>query len=557
MHLRQISIQDFRGIAGLDLELGRDTVVVGENNHGKTSLLDVLHRCLGPAGDGEAPAWEYRDFRRGPGGIVGPIRVVLAFEPAPGQTAPTLDERLFAAASSEGPDGARHVRLQFTGEPGSGAMGVRLVDAEGTPLELPAHDAIVSRLRQLHPVLLIRLAQLPQDDPLEWASQSVTRDFDASDGDDAEEVITKVYHRLLRTRGRIPTGEIRRGLQAARHLGVGGGSEGDKPGRGAVRRMLERFEEGASSAQGGRHSAGSGAHSLGLLMVLGALLEARGTAAMDADAAPLIAIEEPEVHLHPMLLSSAWHVIQGLQAQTLVTTNSGELLSEIPLVNVRRLVRSGGRIHAYRLREGTLAPDALRRVAYHVRAKRGVTLFARCWILVEGETEFWLLNELAAILGYDLNAEGVRCVEFAQCGVAPLVRLANDLGIRWHLLSDGDESGVGFADDAVRQMEGRRRRDHVTRLPRRDVEMLLWDEGFADVYLRAAGMNGAAGEGGDAPPNPKKVVARAVRAHSKPYLALMVAEECARRGPGSVPGPLRHVIETAVRLARSAVDGEG
>lgn len=555
MHLRQISITNFRGISSLDLELGRDTVVVGENNHGKTSLLDVLHRCLGPPEDGEAPAWEYRDFRRGPDGIVGPIRVVLAFEPAPDPTAPTLDDRLFAAAASEGPDGARWVRLEFTGEPGSGAMGVKLVDAEGTPLELPAHDAIVSRLRQIHPVLLIRLAQLPQDDPLEWASRSVVRDFDASDGDEPEEVITQVYHRLLRTRGGIPTGEIHRGLQAARHLGVGGGSEGDMPARSAVRRMLERFVEDAP-AKGGRPSAGSGAHSLGLLMVLGALLEARGTAAMDGETAPLIAMEEPEVHLHPMLLSSAWHVIQGLQAQTLVTTNSGELLSEIPLVNVRRLVRSGGRIHAYRLRDGTLAPDALRRVAYHVRAKRGVTLFARCWILVEGETEFWLLSELAAILGYDLHAEGVRCVEFAQCGVAPLVRLANDLGIRWHLLSDGDESGVGFADDAARQMEGRRRRDHVTRLPRRNVEMLLWDEGFADVYLRAAGMTGAGGEGGEGPPNPKKVVAKAVRAHSKPYLALMVAEECARRGPGSVPGPLRHVIEAAVELARGVVDGE-
>ena len=40
----------------------------------------------------------------------------------------------------------------------------------------------------------------------------------------------------------------------------------------------------------------------------------------------------------------------------------------------------------------------------------------------------------------------------------------------------------------------------------------------------------------------------------KEVLALMVAEESARRGPDSVPSALRTVIETAVRLAREAVE---
>ena len=85
--------------------------------------------------------------------------------------------------------------------------------------------------------------------------------------------------------------------------------------------------------------------------------------------------------------------------------------------------------------------DDLRRIAYHVRINRAAALFARCWILVEGETEAWVLPELAQICGYDLAAEGIRCVEFAQCGIDPLVRLATDLGIEWHLLADGDLAG--------------------------------------------------------------------------------------------------------------------
>ena len=58
--------------------------------------------------------------------------------------------------------------------------------------------------------------------------------------------------------------------------------------------------------------------------------------------------------------------------------------------------------------------------------------------------------------------------------------------------------------------------------------------------------------------NPYHIVARAIRRHSKPWLALTVAEECARRGPDSVPGSLRHVIEASVTLARNAIrDGSG
>ncbi|NJD19133.1 MAG: DUF2813 domain-containing protein [Gemmatimonadetes bacterium] len=554
MLLSRVSITNFRGIPRLALTLDHTTVVIGENNHGKTSLLDVLQRCLGAPEEGEKPAWEYRDFRRGPQGVVGPNRVVLGFEAGERDPAEGLSARLFAAASVPGDDGVPRLRVEFSGEPGSGAMVARFLDGAGSPVDVPDPDGLLLRLRQLHPVVVVRLATPAEEEPLEWVTHEDRLDFDPLYGDDPQEVITQVYHRLTRTRGAIAPEEIRRGIQAVWHLRAELDEEDRAVAAGPVGGLLGRFLA-AAAAEGPAQRAGSGSRSLGLLMVLGSLLEARSASGALAGSSPIIAIEEPEVHLHPMLLSSTWDVIQGLQAQTLVTTNSGEFLSQVPIQNLRRLARRPDRIEAYRLRDKTLTPDALRRVTYHVRAKRGVTLFARCWLLVEGETEFWLMQELAGVLGYDLHAEGVRCVEFAQCGVAPLVRLANDLGIEWHVISDGDDAGVAFAADASEQVAKRRRRDHVTRLERRNMEMLLWDHGFADVFLRAAGLPlpGPGTPASEDRPSPRKVVERAIRAHSKPALALMVAEECARRGPGSVPQPLRHVIETCDRLARAAV----
>jgi putative ATP-dependent endonuclease of OLD family len=484
---------------------------------------------------------------------------VLGFEAGEGHAAGGFTDRIFKAATAPGPDGVPRLRVEFTGDPESGAMAHRFLDGEGEPIDVPDPEGTLLRLRQLHPVVVVRLAEPPGDDALEWVTHEDRLDFDPLYGDDPQEVITQVYHRLTRTRGAIAPEEIRRGLQAVWHLRAEMDDADEAGIGGPVGGLLDRFLS-AAAAEGPAQRAGSGSRSLGLLMVLGSLLEGRGAGGALAGTSPIIAIEEPEVHLHPALLSSTWDVIRGLRAQTLVTTNSGEFLSQVPIQDLRRLARRRDRIEAFWLREGTLTPDALRRVTYHVRAKRGVTLFARCWLLVEGETEFWLLRELAEVLGYDLAAEGVRCVEFAQCGVAPLVLLANDLGIEWHLVSDGDDAGAAFAADASAQVSKRRKKDHVTRLERRNMEMLLWDHGFDDVFLRAAGLPvpGPGTPPAEERPNPRKVVERAIRAHSKPALALMVAEECARRGPGSVPVPLRRVIETCVRLARAAVsDGFG
>lgn len=46
MKLRRLEIQHFRGIVELDLKLGDTTVLIGENNTGKTTILDALKIAL-------------------------------------------------------------------------------------------------------------------------------------------------------------------------------------------------------------------------------------------------------------------------------------------------------------------------------------------------------------------------------------------------------------------------------------------------------------------------------------------------------------------------------
>ena len=46
MSLRRIDIKHFRGIRGLSLELDKVTVLIGENNTAKTTILKALEICM-------------------------------------------------------------------------------------------------------------------------------------------------------------------------------------------------------------------------------------------------------------------------------------------------------------------------------------------------------------------------------------------------------------------------------------------------------------------------------------------------------------------------------
>jgi putative ATP-dependent endonuclease of OLD family len=191
----------------------------------------------------------------------------------------------------------------------------------------------------------------------------------------------------------------------------------------------------------------------------------------------------------------------------------------------------------------------MRRIGYHIRVRRGEAMFARCWLLIEGETEFWLLPELARLMGYEFPTEGVRCIEFAQAGVEPLVKLANDMGIEWHLLADGDKAGKYYRDAARLHLRRDKERERITLLRHVDIEHSLWHHGYAGVYRRLAGSGHSRSRRRSQ--RPATVIRHATHRRSKPGVALAVVEAAAAEGSPGVPPILQRVIETVVRLARS------
>lgn len=544
MQLRRVEIEKFRAFDRIAVDFDLTTVLIGENGSGKTSVFDALLICLGHGrAASETFAFDEDDFHRAPGAPVEPIRIRITIgESAQGR----WDEphtALIRPAIVARKDGSRVVELEVTARlTADGKVDTTwfMRGGDGRPIPAARSPEILRRLRELVPVVTLR-SNLTYLFP-EEASNGTNGEAGA-----LERTIEAHYDRLTET-DVLPAGShARNRLDDALRVARDAAQRIITPATASERRREKRLtEEGlripVTVRKRGRP--GSAAQRLGTLILLGAIFESGVRGVADRHASPILLVEDPEAHLHPTTLASLWGLFESMRFQRILSTNSSELLSVVPLHSIRRLVRQDERVVVHSIEPDALTVEQLRRVRYHVRARRGLAFFARSWLLVEGETEFWLLPELAHLCGYDFATEGVACVEFAQCGIAPLVRLAQALGIEWHVLVDGDRAGRVYGSTTRGLVRHETDHERLTQLAEPDIENCLWNHGYADVYREIAGISRATWE------RPSNVIDRAIRKSSKPFLAIAAIEAIAREGSPGMPEQLRRVVEQVVRLAR-------
>ena len=552
MHLERVEIVGFRGINRLSLMLEQNNVLIGENAWGKSSLLDALTLLLSPEFD--LYHFVREDFWFPPGDVQGRERhlhIILTFrENEPGRHR-VRRYRPLSNCWVPCDDGYQRVFYRLEGElaDDDSVMTLRsFINGEGEALEVENIDELARHLVRLMPVLRLRDARfmrrihngtVPHSPQIEITARQL--DF--------------LSRELVHHPQNLTDAQIRQGLSA-------------------MVQLLEHYFAEQSSAQSRhrlmrRHShdeqrswryldiinrmidkPGGRSHRVILLGLFSTLLQAKGTVRLDRDARPLLLIEDPETRLHPIMLSVAWHLLNLLPLQRVTTTNSGELLSLTPVEHVCRLVRESSRVSAWRLGPGGMNAEDSRRIAFHIRFNRASSLFARCWLLVEGETETWVINELARQCGHHFDAEGVKVIEFAQSGLKPLIKFARRMGIEWHVLVDGDEAGKKYAA-TVRSLlndDKMLERDHLTALPAMDMEHFMYRQGFDDVYHRVAQLPM------NIPMNMRRVITKAIHRSSKPDLAIEVAMEAGRRGVDAIPTLLKKMFSRVLWLARGRAD---
>jgi putative ATP-dependent endonuclease of OLD family len=549
MLLRSVRIENFRAVKSAAISFDLTTVLIGENDCGRSSVMEAIALVLGwNAEDGGfqfQPFHVHRPAEAEPSAVP-PILIALEFSES---VAGEWDSGGFEPLRGALPDalgGDRRFWLEVTRTAGTTT---RWTFVSAGRKALVNDGNLLAWLRRRMPVFWMAEGMVTGRSggvaPAQLADGAAGRLADQ---------VSKQYRDLLEGTALDVSAAIEGGSAAANQLLLARANPLNNQTilRGEVLDEITGRRKSPSSgiSAGQLRRPGTAAQKIGVLLLAGALLRS-GANRKEGGEDPLALIEDPEAHLHPMTLASIWSVMDQVGGQKIIATHSGGLLASARLSSIRRLTRREGVVKEWRVPDGSLKADELRRYTYHLRSRRASASFARCWLLVEGETEFWLMGELARVCGYEFASEGVVCVEFAQCGLAPLIKVAQHLGIEWHLLADGDTAGRNYAQSARQYANPGSMKDRMTLLQEVDIENCFWRHGYADVFRNAAySRNSRVDPGAQRRAPAKAVIKRALERHSKPLLAVKILDSLIDRGPEGVPLPLRNAIETCIRLAR-------
>ncbi|MDH3939703.1 MAG: DUF2813 domain-containing protein [Xanthomonadales bacterium] len=553
MFLHGLRIENFRAIRKTFINFDDGTALIGENDCGISSVLDALELALGQEDDILACHRHQFHHVEGSDQPNGPIRLQLRFrEDRVGEwDADTFSP--FAPVLPGRKNRLRELWYEIRIDPEQGGDSPAEMRLRSPGSKGQSNDPQLIRLiRQLNPLVRVSAGMLTghgQHFP-KTPGKAKPEAFTAEISELVERINRAVESRLAGTSVNLKS-DLEDGLAAAAALiemdtfKLGSRESGLSR---TVGEIIGWTPSGTQKMGSTRLQApNSEPEKLGILLLIGALLRARPAGIIPA-ADPLWIIEEPEAHLHPITLTSVAMFVSLIQRQKIVTTYSAELLSSIPLRQLRRLVRFDGVLHERRVQPNTLSRSELRRFHYHLRSRFGVSSFARLWLLVEGESEYWLIPQIARLMGYEFALEGIACVEFAQCGLDPPIKVAQELGIEWHVLADGDSAGGSYTATARAYLNGADENERLTVFRQQDIEHCFWQHGYQEVYKKHSRLKGRQLE--DA--SPAKVIQMAVRKRSKPFLALSVAEAIAAENSPGIPQILQDMIHSCVAIARNS-----
>jgi putative ATP-dependent endonuclease of OLD family len=567
MFLSYLKIRNFRGIEELEIDLDDVCVLIGENNVGKSSVLDALRLCLTRSLSRRGSVFEEYDYHLPDGETepskAKPIEITLRFvEHEEGEWPEEVSQQLAHAVQSDQDERSSvtlYVRSSFDVATKGFVTEYDFLNLVGEPLVKAKNPIYISRLQQLIPSFYLSslrdAAQEFRARSAFWGPFVRSLDLDDQDRHELEAALAELNKKVLDNHAAFES--VKERLEKTADLVPLGDKEPVSieavPSK--IFDILSRTQVNLASKTGARipiRRHGSGTQSLAVICLFDAFLQSQLEDSYDEHAQPLLALEEPEAHLHPSAVKAAGEMLCNLAGQKIISTHSGELLAGVPLMKIRRLRRKDGKICVYRLQEGILTTEEVNKLDYKIRTTRGSLLFSRFWLLVEGETEATLIPECAMALGYDLYAEGISCIEFSQVGVEKFIKLADQLGIEWLVLADGDEAGQNYSNSVRTQLNGRPEEDHVWCLPNQNMEVFLCASGFGDIYEANVrpDQTSLITVNKDTHGYWERVIGALVK-KTKPKCALNVSQRIFS-GDAAVPVYLQKLIEKARARARSA-----
>jgi putative ATP-dependent endonuclease of OLD family len=359
MKLREITVKNFRCLVDVTIPVDDTTILVGENNSGKTALLDALKIALPRSQSGRGSLFDEYDYYMSKTGdspqTSEGIVIELWFrEDKPDEWPNSLVQALSEIIQTDPLKDLDSIRLRLSSKYDATAKETvtkwEFLALNGQVLEKQSRDS--RNLTRFLPYIRLFYLSALRDSDDEFSPRSqfwgrILRDLKISEEQRKTlgEELARLNHELLKADPRLE--QVRTTLDTIQKIMALGIEQ-----KTSIQALplkpwdLMSKAEVAIKARGSevdfplsRH--GQGMQSLAVLFLFQAYIDVLLKPMFQPETEAILALEEPEAHLHPQATRALAANLGEVKSQKIVSSHSPYFIQEIPFTQIRMFRRNG------------------------------------------------------------------------------------------------------------------------------------------------------------------------------------------------------------------------